>query len=108
MSINKITSTTYEKTLSQSEVLNKQIIIVKQALKLFPKPWKDFTLYVGKEKLTTHIESISCTCTGIQMPHQHYLLRDENLIKQLNLKPNLGIKFQKLNDKEYQLEQTLQ
>lgn len=105
MSENKVTSTTYQKTLSQAEAIDKKIIITKQALKLFPKPWKDFTLSVGNEKFSTHIESESCTCMGPQKPHEHYWLRDEKTKQLLEWKIGSKLKFEKTTEKEFKLEQ---
>ena len=100
----KITATTYEKSLTDGEVADKKIIITKQALKLFPKPWKDFQLTFGKESYDTHIESQSCTCMGPQKPHDHYWLRDEKTKHNLNWKVGLHLKFEKISEKEYKLE----
>lgn len=100
----KITSTTFETSLSASEVADKKIIITKQALKVFPKPWKDFQLTIGKESFTTHIESESCTCMGPQKPHDHYWLRDDKVKNLISWKAGLHLKFEKVNEKEFKLE----
>lgn len=104
MSENIVTSTTFEKIITQAEALDKQIIIPKQALKVFPKPWKEFMLKFGKEKYTTKIEALSCSCMGPQKPHDHYWLRDEKTKEVLEWKVGLHIKFKKVKDNEYKLE----
>jgi hypothetical protein len=100
----KITANTYETFLSDGEVKSKKIIVTKQALKIFPKPWKDFQMAFKKENFTLHIESESCTCMGPQKPHNHYWLRDEKVVAALTWKVGIHLKFQKIDDKQYKLE----
>ncbi len=104
MSDNIVKADTFDKALTQTEALEKKIIIPKQALKFFPKPWKDFTLKSGKTKYTTRIESVSCNCMGPQKKHDHYWLQDEKTKELLDWRAGMHIKFSKVKENEYMLE----
>ncbi len=70
----KKSATEYHRTLSEEEVHSGKIMIMQDALKFFPKPFKVFPVTVGGEKFDLTVEAIDCRCRGEAEPHQHYWL----------------------------------
>lgn len=64
----------YTRELSADEVKQHRIMVTKDALGLFPKPFKKFTLRVGDAEQETAVEAIECHCMGPAQPHEHYWL----------------------------------
>lgn len=99
----KITKSRYEKILSAVEVQEKRISITKQALKFFPKPWKNFWLEYKGHKIALHIESVACQCMGPQKPHEHYWIQDLKFKERMDWKAGLHLVFEKINERNFTL-----
>ncbi len=99
----KISKNYFEKILSAAEVAEKRISITKQALKFFPKPWKDFWLDFEGTKIALHIESVACQCMGPQKPHEHYWIQDTKIKQLLPWKTGIKLIFEKINEKNFTL-----
>jgi len=70
----KNTKSTYTRDLSADEVKQHRLMVTKDALGFFPKPFKTFTLRVGSAEQETAVEAIECHCMGLAQPHEHYWL----------------------------------
>jgi hypothetical protein len=64
----------YTRDLSADEVIQHRIMVTKDALGFFPKPFRKFTLRVGSTEQETAVEAIECHCLGSAQPHEHYWL----------------------------------
>ena len=67
-------STEYHRTLSEEEVHEGRLMIMKEAVKFFPKPFKSFVISAGGKTFELALEAIDCHCRGEIKPHQHYWL----------------------------------
>jgi hypothetical protein len=65
---------TYTRDLSADEVKQHRLMVTKEALGFFPKPFKKFMLHVGAEEQETAVEAVECHCMGPAQPHEHYWL----------------------------------
>jgi hypothetical protein len=65
---------TYTRELSADEVKQHRLMVAKEALAFFPKPFKKFTLHVGTAEQETAVEAVECHCMGPAQPHEHYWL----------------------------------
>jgi hypothetical protein len=70
----KKSSTEYRRSLSEEEVLEGKIMVMKDDLKFFPKPFRKFEVKVGENKFELAVEAVDCQCRGPAQPHQHYWL----------------------------------
>jgi len=70
----KKTATEYRRSLSEEEVHEGKIMIMKDALKFFPKPFRAFSVKAGGKKYELAVEAIDCRCRGEAEPHQHFWL----------------------------------
>jgi hypothetical protein len=70
----KQSSTQYRRTLSEEEIHEGKIMIMKEALKFFPKPFKKFAVKIGDKSVELAVEAVDCQCRGPQLPHQHFWL----------------------------------
>ena len=64
----------YRRDLSADEVKQHRLMVTKDALGFFPKPFKKFALRVGSSEQETAVEAIECHCMGQAQPHEHYWL----------------------------------
>ena len=78
----KKSATEYHRTLSEEEVHEGKIMIMKDALKFFPKPFKAFAVSAGGKNFDLYVEAIDCRCRGETEPHQHFWLplRDARVV----------------------------
>ena len=65
---------TFHRTLSPAEVQEKRIMITRDALRFFPKPFRKFSLGVGEKTYELAVEAVECQCMGPAKPHEHYWL----------------------------------
>jgi hypothetical protein len=70
----KSTKSEYTRDLSADEVKQHRLMVTKDALGFFPKPFKRFKLHMGEAEQETAVEAIECHCMGIAQPHEHYWL----------------------------------
>lgn len=66
--------TEYQRTLSHDEIQENRVMIMNDALKFFPKPFRKFSLAVGEKTFELAVEAEDCECRGPAQPHQHYWL----------------------------------
>jgi hypothetical protein len=64
----------YTRELSADEVKQHRIMVTKDALGFFPKPFRKFMLRVGSTEQETAVEAVECHCMGPAQPHEHYWL----------------------------------
>jgi hypothetical protein len=64
----------YRRILSEEEFQQGKLMVTKDALRFFPKPFKKFTLAVGDKTLEAAVEAVECHCMGLAQPHEHYWL----------------------------------
>ena len=62
----------YQRSLSAEEVRDRVIMVTKEALRFFPKPFKKFTLKTGTKEHELAVEAKECSCRGPANPHEHY------------------------------------
>jgi len=62
----------YIRKLSGEESLERYIMILKDSLKLFPKPGVPFKIKFGKKEYETQIKVVDCWCQGPKKPHVHH------------------------------------
>ena len=62
----------YIRKLSGEEALKRQIMILEDALPLFPKIGITFKLKIKDKYYDTQIKAVDCWCRGPKKPHVHY------------------------------------
>ena len=67
-------STEYRRSLSEEEVHAGKLMVLKEAIKFFPKPFRKFTIKAGEKQFELAIEAVDCRCRGEAEPHQHFWL----------------------------------
>ena len=93
----------YHRSLSAEEVRDKQIMITKDALGFFPKPFKKFSVAVGVKKFELAVESVSCKCRGPALPHEHYWLPVKEVLAEIRWERGTRITVKKEKDSSYKL-----
>ncbi|MBN1481668.1 hypothetical protein EH223_04830 [candidate division KSB1 bacterium] len=62
----------YVRKLSGEEALKRYILVVKDSLKVFPKPGKTFTLKIGDKRIDTEVSLIEVWNQGTSRPGTEY------------------------------------
>ncbi len=70
----KNASNVYRRILSEEEFQQSKLMVTKDALRFFPKPFKKFPLNVGATTFEAAVEAVECHCMGPMQPHEHYWL----------------------------------
>ena len=99
-----MTTNEYHRTLSEEEVHEGRIMIMKDALKFFPKPFKSFNVTSGGKKFELAVDAIDCRCRGEVKPHQHYWLPLKDAKNALRWERGAHVTIVKRKDGEYSLE----
>jgi len=93
----------YRRTLSEEEVLAGKIMVLKDDLKFFPKPFKKFAVSVGDKKVELAVEALDCQCRGPAQPHQHYWLPVKEAKGLIRWERGAHIVLKKQKDSSYTL-----
>lgn len=93
----------YRRTLSEEEVIEGKIMIMKEDLKFFPKPFKKFTATVGTKKAELAVEAIDCQCRGPAQPHQHFWLPVKEVKGMIRWERGAHVVLKKESDATYTL-----
>lgn len=62
----------YRRKISGEEARERYIMIMKNALDLFPKIGKPFRLKINDHEIETRVDAVECWCMGPKKPHSHY------------------------------------
>ena len=62
----------YIRKLSGEEALKRYILVIKDSLKIFPKPGKTFTLKIGSKKIESEIKLMDVWNQGGSRPSSEY------------------------------------
>ena len=62
----------YVRKLSGAEALRRYILVLKDSLKLFPKPGKLFTIKIGDKKIDTEVKLVDVWNQGGKRPNVEY------------------------------------
>jgi len=95
--------TEYRRTLSQEEVQGTKLMIMKEALKFFPKPFKKFSLAIGEKTFELAVEAEDCQCRGPAQPHQHFWLPMKESAKEVRWGKGATVVIGKVKEGEYRL-----
>ena len=93
----------YQRSLSAEELSDKVVMITKEALRFFPKPFRKFTLQVGEKSHELAVESKECTCRGPANPHEHYWLPVKDCLEGLRWERGTRVTVRKEKDLLYRL-----
>jgi len=95
--------TTYTRKLSDDEAVEGYIMVLKDALSLFPKVGKPFKLRVGGKEIESRVRAVQCWCMGPGKPHEHYRIDGADFQDVLPLRWGLKVTIEKVGDNDYQL-----
>ncbi len=93
----------YRRTLSAEELADKTVMITREALRFFPKPFKKFSLLIGEKSHELAIESKECTCRGPANPHEHYWIPMKDCLEGLRWERGARVTVKKEKDLTYRL-----
>jgi hypothetical protein len=99
----KKSSIEYRRSLSEEEVLEGKIMVMKDDLKFFPKPFRKFEVNVAGKKFELALEAIDCQCRGPMQPHQHYWLPVKEAKAMLRWERGAHVVLKKEKDASYTL-----
>jgi len=93
----------YVRKLSGEEAVEGYVMILKESLKLFPKPGIPFKLKIGEHDVDSEIKAVDCWCRGPKKPHVHYRIDLTKFFK--FIRPHFGqtISIEKIGDNQYEL-----
>jgi hypothetical protein len=100
----KKSQTEYHRVLSDEEVHEGRIMIMQDAVKFFPKPFKAFTVTAGGKKFQLAVEAVDCRCRGEAEPHQHFWLPLKEAKTTLKWERRAHVAVVKVKDGEFSLE----
>jgi len=69
----------YSRRISSEEAKKGYVLVLKNALSMFPAQGKPFELHGGTQPRKAAVESYHCQCQGPDLPHDHYFIRWEGL-----------------------------
>ncbi len=78
-------------------------MVTNDALQVFPRVGKPFTLELNRKKFTSSIYAQSCQCRGPGKPHEHYWLNTKEISAALPWRPRLTLSFRKSSGTTYVL-----
>lgn len=97
------TNPDYERRLSLEEVRGRKVMITKDALEVFPRIGRAFTLKVNNKKFTSSVFAQTCQCRGPGNPHEHFWLNTKEVSAAVPWRPRLRLGFWKSSEKEFVL-----
>jgi len=71
----------YTRKISAKEAEEGYIFILKNKLNFFPPIGTEFEIQIDGSLREAKVESYPCACRGPELPHEHYYIRCEGLIK---------------------------
>jgi len=98
-----VQKTGYRRTISAEEVSEKVVMITKEGLHYFPKPFRKFALLIGDKTYELAIEAKECTCRGPASPHEHYWLPMKDALAGVRWERGANIVVKKEKDQVYRL-----
>ena len=95
----------YVRKLSGEEALEGYVMILKESLKLFPKPGVPFKLKIGDKTHDSEIKVVDCWCQGPKKPHVHYRIEYNKHFA--DFRPHFGktVIIEKVKDNVYELKE---
>jgi hypothetical protein len=93
----------YRRKLSAEEAREGYIMIMKNALSLFPKVGKPFKLKVGEKSYEARVDAVECWCRGPDKPHYHYRIDTSSLRDVVPTHRGTTVVITKTGDEEYTL-----
>jgi len=69
----------YSRKVSSEEAREGYLLVLKNKLHLFPPLEKRFDLLQNDVLGRAKVESYRCTCSGPELPHEHYFIRWKGL-----------------------------
>lgn len=93
----------YVRKLSGDEAGHGYVMILKDFLKLFPKPTVPFKLEASGKTIDSEVKVVDCWCQGPRKPHVHY--RIDLTPFQPDFRPHFGqtVTIEKVDDKKYKI-----
>jgi hypothetical protein len=70
---------TYSRKVSSEEAQEDYLLVLKSNLQLFPHLRKEFDLVQNHVAGKAKVESYTCTCRWLELPHEHYFIRWKGL-----------------------------
>jgi hypothetical protein len=71
----------YSRTVSSDEASEGYFMVMKDRLSFFPMVGRVFEIQSGRSIRKVKVESYHCECRGPETPHDHYLVRWDDLKK---------------------------
>ncbi|HEY4644320.1 MAG TPA: hypothetical protein VIH68_06345 [Bacteroidota bacterium] len=99
----QMTKPDYERRLSLEEVRGRKVMITRDALEVFPRIGKTFTIEIGNKKFTSSIFAQPCHCRGPGKPHEHFWLNIKEISSAVPWRPRLTLEFRKSSESVYSL-----
>jgi hypothetical protein len=93
----------YVRKLSGDEANQGYIMVMKESLKLFPKPKINFKMKVNDSLFDSQIKVVDCWCQGPKKPHVHYRIDLNAFRKEFRPKFGQTITVEKIDDETYEL-----
>jgi hypothetical protein len=93
----------YVRKLSGEEALERYVMVLKDMLKIFPKPGVPFTVKIGRKEFETQVKAVDCWCQGPKKPHVHYRIDLSPFVSVF--RPHFGqtVTFEKVSDAVFKL-----
>ncbi len=93
----------YQRTISAEELTEKIVMITKEALRFFPKPFRKFTLLAGDKSHEVSVVAKECTCRGPASPHEHYWLPVKECLEGVRWERGARVTLKKEKDSSYRM-----
>ena len=91
----------YERKLSDAETRDNYIMIMKDAVKMFPKTGRPFKLKIGETNHEVRVTAVECWCQGPRTPHRHFRIDTSELTRTSPLRWGDVVVIEKVSDEEY-------
>jgi hypothetical protein len=93
----------YVRKLSGDEATHGYVMIMKESLKLFPKPKVGFKVKVNERSFDSEVKIVDCWCQGPKKPHMHYRIDLKNFRSEFRPKFGQTIQITKIEENTYEL-----
>ena len=92
----------YTRKISGDEANGRYIMVMKDSLKLFPKPGVPFKIKIDDNEFDSQVLVVDCWCQGPKKPHVHYRIDLTPMIHEF--RPHYGqtVTLEKVDESVYQ------
>lgn len=93
----------YVRKLSGDEATHGYVMIMKESLKIFPKPTVGFKMKVKESVFDSEVKIVDCWCQGPKKPHVHYRIELKDFRSEY--RPQFGhtIQITKISENTFEL-----